>query len=134
MTDKPRDVIVPVRFDEETLATDLEHLPDAAGATMAELRRTIDRDGGLPKSRLKRCEPEGRDGTRLPSATKTYIPWPDGPWGIVFQAVAHPIRPWGLRVLAYGRRHPTGPGQLSVYEIADRRLAEIIATDLRERK
>jgi hypothetical protein len=37
-------------------------------------------------------------------------------------------------VLAYGRRHPTGPGQLSVYEIADRRLAEIIATDLRERK
>jgi hypothetical protein len=64
VADKPRDVIVPVRFDEETLATDLEHLPDAAGAAVRALRREINRDGGLPKSRLKRCQSEGRDGTR----------------------------------------------------------------------
>lgn len=133
MTDKPRDVdvIVPVRFDEETLVTDLEHLPDAAGAALRTLRREIDRNGGLPKSRLKRCEAEGQDGTRLPECTKTRVPWPDGPWGIVFQPVAHPTRPFGLRALAYGRRHPTGPGKLSAYQVASRRLAEIVARDLR---
>ena len=133
MADKPRDVdvIVPVRFDEETLATDLEHLPDAAGAAVTALRRDIEGNGGLPQSRLHACEAEGRDGTRLAGCVKTRVWWPDGPWGIVFQAVAHPTRPWGLRGLAYGRRHPTGPGQRSVYEITDLRLAEIIAWDLR---
>jgi hypothetical protein len=133
MADKPRDVdvIAPARFDEETLATDLEHLSDAAGTALAQLRREVDRDDGLPKSRLKRCEPEGRDGTRLPGCVKTRVPWPDGSWGIVFRAVAHPTRPFGLRGIAYGHRHPTGPGQLSDYEIASRRLPEIIARDLR---
>ena len=133
MADKSpeRDVIVPARFDEETLATDLEHLPDAAGGALRALRREIDRDGGLPKSRLKRCEREGRDGTRLPGCVKTRVPWPDGPWGIVFRAVAHPTRPFGLRGISYGHRHPTGPGALSVYEVASRRLPDIVAGDLR---
>jgi hypothetical protein len=134
MVDKHRDVIVPARFDDEAIATDLEHLSDAAGATLAQLRREIDRDGGLPKSRLKRCQAEGRDGTRLPRCVKTRVPWPDGPWGIVFRAVAHPARPFGLRSIAYGHRHPTGPGKLSVYEIASRRLPEIIARDMRRKE
>jgi hypothetical protein len=131
MADKPRDVIVPIVFDEETLSTDLEHFPDAAGAAVRALRQEIDRDGGLPHSHLKACEPEGRDGTRLAGCAKTRIPWPDGPWGIVFGAGHDPKRPFALYTLAYGRRHPTGPGQLSVYQVASRRLAEIVARDLR---
>jgi hypothetical protein len=131
MADKPRDVIVPIVFDEETLATDLKHFPDAAGTGLAQLRREVNHDGGLPKSRLKRCEPEGRDGSRLPGCVKTRVPWPDGPWDIVFRAGQDPNRPFALYTLAYGHRHPTGPGKLSVYEVAGRRLAEIVARDLR---
>lgn len=129
MADKPRDLIVPIVFDKETLATDLEHLGEAADAAVKILRREIDRDGGLPVLRLKRCEPEGRDGTQLAGCVKARVPWPDGPWGIVFRAGQDPDRPFALYTLAYGWRHPTGPGKPSVYEVADRRLAEIIARD-----
>jgi hypothetical protein len=124
------DVIVPARFDEEAFATDLEHLSDAAASALVQLRREVDRDGGLPKSRLLRCQPEGRDGTQLEECVKTRVPWPDGPWGIVFRAVAHPTRPFGLRGIAYGERHPSRAGKPSVYEIASQRLEEIVAKDL----
>ena len=128
------DVIVPARFDEESFATDLEHLTGAAGAALEELRREVDRDGGLPKSRLLRCQDEGRDGTRLEECVKTRVPRPNGPWGIVFRAVAHPTRPFGLRGIAYGERHPTHTGKPSVYEVASQRLQEILAQDLRGEK
>ena len=124
MADKPRDVIVPIVFDEETLATDLEHLSDTASAAVRTLRREIDSDGGLPTSHLKRCEPEGRDGTRLAGCVKARVPWPDGPWGIVFRAGQDPSRPFALYTLAYGWRHPASYGKPSVYELADRRLAK----------
>jgi hypothetical protein len=131
MADKRRDVIVPIVFDDEALGTDLEHLTDAAGGALLQLRRDAGRDGGLPKSRLLRCQPEGRDGTRLGGCTKTRVPWPDGPWGIVFRAGEEPTRPFALYTLAYGERHPTRAGKPSVYEVADRRLAETLAKDLR---
>jgi hypothetical protein len=131
VADKRREVFAPARFDEKQVEDDLAHLPDGAATALRSLRRDIDRDGGIAASRLKKCEAEGRDATNLPGCLKTYVPWPDGRYGVVFQIVAHPTRPWGLRMLAYGRRHPTGPGQLSVYQIADRRLIEIIARDLR---
>jgi len=41
---------------------------------------------------------------------------------VLFRAGEDPTRPLALYTIAYGRRHPTGPGQLSVYEIAHRRL------------
>lgn len=125
------DVVVPARFDEAAFAADLEHLSDAAGTALMQLRREVDRDGGLPKSRLLRCQDEGRDGTQLGGCIKTRVPWPDGPWGIIFRAVAHPTRPFGLRGIAYGERHPTHAGKPSVYEIASQRLQEIFAQDLR---
>jgi hypothetical protein len=133
MVDKSRDadVIVPARFDEEAISTDLEHLSNAAGAALVQLRREVDRDGGLPKSRLLRCQDEGRDGTRLEEWVKIRVPWPDGPWGIVFRAVAHPTRPFGLRAIAYGERHPSRTGKPSVYEVGSQRLEQIIARDLR---
>jgi hypothetical protein len=132
--DKPRETIVPIVFDDKLLNTDLEHLTDNAATALVQLRREAGRDGGLPKSRLLRCQAEGRDGTRLPGCAKTYVPWPDGPWGIVFRAGEDPNRPFALYTIAYGRRHPTGPGQLSDYQIASRRLPEIIARDLRGEK
>jgi hypothetical protein len=116
-----RETIVPIVFDDKLVSTDLEHLTDAAGAALVDLRREVDRDGGLPVSRLKRCQAEGRDGTRLAGFVKTYVPWPTGPWGIVFRAGEDPKQPYALYTSAYGRRHPTGPGQRSVYEIADLR-------------
>lgn len=135
MADKPRDAdpIVPIVFDDEAIGADLEHLSDAAGATLAQLRREVDRDGGLPKSRLLRCQPEGRDGTRLSGCAKTRVPWPDGPWGIVFRAGEDPNRPFALYTVAYGERHPSRPGKPSVYEIASQRIEEIAAKDLRDR-
>jgi hypothetical protein len=126
------DPIVPVRFDEDSLEDDLAHLSTGAATAMRKRRREIEQDGGIRLSRLKRCEDEGRDGTKLPGCVKTYVPWPDGRWGFVFKSVEHPTRPWGLRAIAYGVRHNPGRGKLTVYEVAHRRLIEIIARDLRE--
>ncbi len=132
MVDKRRrDVIVPARFDDEVVARDIERLSSKAASALAALRREIERDGGIKHSRLKACQAEGRDATKLAGCVKTYVPWPTGPWGIVFQGVAHPERPWGLRALAYGHRHPTGPGKPSVYHLAHERLIEITVRDLR---
>ena len=70
---------------------------------------------------MKRCEIEGRDGTRLPDCFKTYVPWEENKWGVIFVVVANARRPFALRAIAYGVRHPTGTTR-SVYQIADRRL------------
>jgi hypothetical protein len=112
--------IVPVLFDEHAIAEDLTHHPPAARRALELFRCEVDRDGGLSCSRLKRCEREGRDGTRLAGCVKTYVPWPAGRLGLVLLPVAHPTRPLALRAFAYGVRHPAG-NKPSVYEIADRR-------------
>jgi hypothetical protein len=134
MAKKLPDVIVPIVIDEDAIGTDLEHLSDAAAGALVQLRREVDRDGGLPKSRLLRCQAEGRDGTKLGGCVKTRVPWPDGPWGIVLRAGEVPNRPFALYTLAYGERHPTRRGKPSVYEVASWRLQEIIAKDLRGKK
>jgi hypothetical protein len=51
---------------------------------------------------------------------KTYLPRPDGPWGIVFHGWQRESP--GLAYLAFGLRHPTHAWQPSVYQVADRRL------------
>jgi len=45
------------------------------------VRKQIQRDSGLPTSRLKRCKAEADDGTRLPDCFKTYVPWQENKWG-----------------------------------------------------
>jgi hypothetical protein len=112
--------IVPVEFNEHAIAEDLAHHPPAARTALEQFRREVDRNGGLSFSRLKRCDAEGRDGTRLAGCVKTYVPWPVGRFGLVLLPVAHPTRRLALRGFAYGVRHPAAH-KPSVYEIADRR-------------
>jgi hypothetical protein len=109
-----------VVFDEHAIAEDLAHQPPVARHALELLRRELDRRGGIPISRLKRCEAEGNDGTRLAGCLKTYVPWPTGRFGLVMLPVAHASRPLALRAFAFGVRHPPA-SKPSVYEIADQR-------------
>ncbi len=116
--------VFPVGFDDDALDEDLNRLPASAEIAMVEFRKELRRHGGIPLSRLKKCQAEGRDGTKLPGCVKTYIPWPDGKFGAVFVAVRHPNRPMALRAIAYGvRHHPREANAATVYEVADRRLS-----------
>jgi hypothetical protein len=119
--DTPAGPLFPVVFDEHAIAEDLAHHPPVARHALELLRRELDHDGGLPTSRLKRCEAEGNDGTRLAGCLKTYVPWPTGRFGLVMLPVAHASRPLALRAFAFGVRHPAGL-KPSVYKIADERL------------
>jgi hypothetical protein len=118
--DTPAGPLFPVVFDEPTIAEDLAHHPPVARHALELLRRELDRDGGIATSRLKRCEAEGNDGTRLAGCLKTYVPWPTGQFGLVMIPVAHPTRPLALRAIAFGVRHPAAL-KPSVYRIADER-------------
>lgn len=120
MPDKPAGPLFPVVFDEHAIAEDLAHHPPVARHALELLRREIDRDGGIPASRLKRCEAEGDDGTRLAGCLKTYVPWPTGRFGLVMLPVAHANRPLAVRAFAFGVRHPAAL-KPSVYKIADER-------------
>ncbi len=123
MTQYGAEPVFPVGFDDDALAKDLEHLPSSADAALRAFRKAVRRQGGIPRSRLMACQAEGRDGTRLPGCVKTYIPWPDGRFGAVFVAVAHPSRPMALRAIAFGvRHHSRGSSAQTLYEIAHRRL------------
>lgn len=118
------DSIFPVGFDEDALADDLERLPASAEIALREFRKELRREGGIPKSRLKVCHDEGRDGTMLGGCVKTYVPWPDGRFGLIFVAVKHPKRPMALRAFAFGvRHHPRESNAETVYKVAHRRLA-----------
>jgi hypothetical protein len=112
--------MVPVEFNEDAIAEDLTHHPPVARRALDLFRREVDHDGGLSFSRLKRCDEEGRDGTRLAGCVKTYVPWPAGRFGLVLLPVAHSTKPLALRAFAYGVRHPA-TNKPSVYEIADQR-------------
>jgi hypothetical protein len=118
--DTPAGPIFPVVFDEPAIAEDLAHHPPVARHALELLRRELEHDGGLPASRLRRCEAEGRDGTRLAGCLKTYVPWPAGRFGLVMLPVTHASRPLALRAFAFGVRHPAA-SKPSVYRIAHER-------------
>ncbi len=120
MPDTSAGMALPAVFDDAAIAEDLSHHPAVARNALDVFRREVERDGGIPFSRLKRCEVEARDGTHLVGCVKTYVPWPTGRYGLVFLPVAHPRRPLALRAFAYGTRHP-GPNKRSVYQIAHER-------------
>lgn len=121
MPDTPAGPVFPVVFDEPAIAEDLAHHPPVACRALELLRRELDRDGGLQSVRLRRCDAEGRDGTRLPGCLKTYVPWPTGQYGLIMPPGAHPTRPLALYAFAFGVRHPAAR-KPSVYQIADQRL------------
>lgn len=109
-----------VRVVDEVLAEDLGHSTPAARASIEPVLLAL-REDGVPREWLRRCEDEGRDGTRLGGCVKFYIPPPTGRWGAVLTVDEDAARP-ALVLLAVGERHPGQPWKPSVYEIAHRRL------------
>src|ERR1700751_993658 len=118
---------VAVSVDDVVLEEDLAHAPAAGRAAIAPVIDEL-KSAGIPRSWLKRCQPEGRDGTRLPGCVKIYIPRPDGPWGAVLTGDKLATVPT-LTLLATGRRHPAHPWTPSVYAVASRRLNASIASE-----
>jgi hypothetical protein len=68
-----------VRIDEILFAEDLARCTQAARAAIEPTVASL-QDVGLPVKWLRRCEGEGRDGTRLGGCVKFYIPQPAGRW------------------------------------------------------
>jgi hypothetical protein len=95
---------------------------DGAGRAVGTRERGRLEREGVVATELFGCDPEPRDGTRLAGCVKTYLPQPDGGWGMVFSGDrdAHGGRsswlsPSGcaIRVQAW---------QPSVYQVAHRHL------------
>jgi hypothetical protein len=110
-----------VHFDEALFAEDLAAMPTAA-AEVARRARERYVTQGVPVAELRRCEEEGRDGTRLAGCVKAYLPPPAGRFGMVlrFAVIDDQLR---LAYLAFGvRHHPRGSHAQTVYQRADRRL------------
>jgi len=118
-----------VSVDDLLIEEDLAHATAAGRAAIAPVIAQL-KSTGIPKSWLKRCQAEGRDGTRLAGCVKIYIPQPDGPWGAVLTGDKLATVPT-LVLLAAGQRHPVQPWTPSVYQVAHKRLPEIVARDLR---
>lgn len=109
-----------VRVIDEVLSEDLARCTPAARASIEPMVATL-REEGAPREWLRRCEEEGRDGTRLGGCVKLYIPQPSGQWGAVLAGDEEAAKP-ALVLIAVGERHPAQPWKPSVYEIAHRRL------------
>jgi hypothetical protein len=93
-----------------------------AGRDAAEAARRRYEASGVPRSELGPCDPEHRDGTKLPQCLKVYLPPPTGRFGMVFRFVISDDVP-RLDYLAFGvRHHPADSNAPTVYEIAHRRL------------
>jgi hypothetical protein len=110
-----------VLFNEGAFAEDTMRSGRAGAEALREARNHFERDGVEIKT-LRRCDPEGRDGTRLPACFKVYLPPPSGKFGMVFRFVRG-NEGLALRYLAFGiRHHPRDSNAQTVYEIAHRRL------------
>jgi hypothetical protein len=93
----------------------------AGAEALREARNQFGREGVEIKT-LRRCDPEGRDGTKLPACFKVYLPAPNGKFGMVLRFIRDG-EGLALRYLAFGvRHHPRDSNAPTVYEIADRRL------------
>ena len=118
MSDSPR---FSAHFDEEAFAEDLDHATDAGRLVAQAERARMERDG-LPVGELLACDPDARDGTRLAGCVKTYLPQPNGDWGMVFTGDTDERGTPVLLYVAFGVRHPIHAWQPSVYQVAHRRL------------
>lgn len=111
-----------VRFDDLAFHEDLGRATKRGREVAIEARERLEHDGA-DSSDLLRCQAEHRDGTELPNCVKTYLPPPDGRWGMVFEFVREqPSGKLVLVYLAFAERHPDvrrGPG---VYRRAHERL------------
>jgi hypothetical protein len=109
------------RFDPDAFRKDLARTTPAGRDAADAAKRDYERDG-IPRSRLRPCDAEGRDGTKLPQCLKVYLPPLFGRFGMVFRFVMTEDGP-RLDYLAFGvRHHPPDSNAPTVYEIAHRRL------------
>jgi hypothetical protein len=83
MAPSPRPGHVRVGFDEGLWAEDLERASKRARGIARETRARLESHGQYLGA-LRRLEPAGPLG--LPNCAKTYLPPPNGKWGMVFQA------------------------------------------------
>ena len=118
MTSEPR---FAARFDLDAFREDMARATPA-GRDAAEAAKRRYEASGVPRSELGPCDPEHRDGTKLPQCLKVYLPPPAGRFGMVFKFVVANDGP-RLEYLAFGvRHHPPGANASTVYEIAHRRV------------
>lgn len=93
----------------------------AGAKALREARRRFECHGAEIKA-LRPCDPEHHDGTKLPACFKTYLPPPNGKFGMVLRFVRDDSG-LALRYLAFGvRHHPRSSNAPTVYDIAHRRL------------
>jgi hypothetical protein len=113
----------PVGFDEVAWSEDLRNSTDAGRTAATTKRAALERDG-QPIHELLACDEAAQDGTSLPGCVKTYVPWPDGKWGIVYLIARDPkTTRLSLDVLAFGvRHHPRKSHAPTVYEVAHQRM------------
>jgi hypothetical protein len=111
-----------VHFDELAFAEDVRQASPTGRDVARAARTRLERDGAA-LDELRRCDPEHREGTRLPNCVKTYLPGPGGRWRMIFEATydraAGELR---LAYLAFGVGHPEHPWQPSAYDVAHHRL------------
>ncbi len=118
MTSEPR---FAARFDLDAFREDMARAT-SAGRDAAEAAKRRYEASGVPRSELGPCDPEHRDGTKLPQCLKVYLPPPAGRFGMVFKFVVADDGP-RLEYLAFGvRHHPRASNAATVYEIAHQRL------------
>ena len=123
MADSPAGPVVPVLFDEHAIAEDLHHLPGGARVALDAFRRELDRNDGLPMTRLKRCDAEAATARTSAAVSRPTCRGLLAASGSCSSPVAHQTRPLALRAFAFGVRHPTG-NRPSVYRVAhERRLS-----------
>lgn len=111
-----------VRFDADAFREDMARATPT-GREAAETARRKYEASGIPGSELRPCDPEHRDGTKLPQCLKVYLPPPAGRFGMIFRFV---ISDDGLRLdyLAFGvRHHPAESNAPTVYDIGHERLS-----------
>lgn len=110
-----------VLFNEGAFAEDTMRSGRAGANALRGARSQFEREG-VEIGLLRRCDSEGRDGTKLPACFKVYLPAPSGKFGMVFRFVRD-ADGLALRYLAFGvRHHPRNSKASTVYEIAHRRL------------
>ncbi len=119
---------VPVRIDPDVWREEVERLaPTSDARVRAERERQAMERDGVERTEIQRCTDEGADRTVLRGQLKVYVPLglaslSDRPYGFVFSPTALDSGELGLRLVAFGERHPGRAATRSVYERAHRRL------------
>ena len=94
------------RFDPDAFRDDMARTTQA-GRDAAEAAKRDYEANGVPYSDLRPCNPEHRDGTKLPQCLKVYLPPPVGRFGMIFRFAVVDDNPL-LEYLRLRRPPPSG--------------------------